>query len=77
MIESRGNLYLRNTNLNVQTAIDTISLLAYRADKDGSFMNIQATNFTCPSGFIGEIDKDLSFVQGNDAFTTFFFLGNK
>ena len=51
VLESRGSLYLRDSDIILRTAFDTISSVAYRADRDNVFMEVENTNITCPEGF--------------------------
>ncbi len=51
ILESRGNLYLINNTFNVRTAENEISILSYRAVKDGSFLQTRNLMFLCPNGF--------------------------
>ena len=51
VLESRGSLYLRDSDIILRTAFDTISSVAYRADRDNVFMEVENTNIICPEGF--------------------------
>ena len=51
VIESHGNMLLFNNTFHIQSAVDEVSLISYRADKDGSFMESYNSVFTCPHGY--------------------------
>ena len=51
IIESRGNLRLTNSTVSVVSARDTVAVISYRADKDGSFMESSDLHINCPKGF--------------------------
>ena len=51
MIESRGSLFMYKSEFVAVTAVDGVSILAYRVDTDGSFLEAENSTFTCPIGF--------------------------
>ena len=51
MIESRGSLFIYESEFVAVTAEDGVSILAYRVDTDGSFLEAENATFTCPIGF--------------------------
>ncbi len=51
VLESRGSLLMKECEFTINTAEDTIAVMVYRADRDGSFLDVDHSNFTCPKGF--------------------------
>ena len=51
ILESRGNMLLRNNTFRVATSTNEVPILSYRAERDGQFLQSEGLDFICPKGY--------------------------
>ncbi len=42
-----------NCSFDMVSANNSVAVAAYRADRDGAFLEMENVTFTCPSGYTG------------------------
>ena len=51
IVESRGNMVMRDNTFRVSSANESVPVLSYRASEEGAHMESYQTNLICPDGY--------------------------